>query len=229
MLFGVKLFINICFCTKLLKGQTFSLTLSLLLSSFWRLDFIRNFNSQHLEVIHPCLENSKHIRRVFNWQEHEVKFVKWGRVSSSWLRMDTRKPRPSGHLPSLCDLAAPSVLLCSSLHCHLPHIRPVSSAAGVSPGQRRRRGVPDPARPSPQAGAETQNLTNWPATGESAVLACLNGSPIPRHLQPFISVRSVAAVHTFYYDFENTWKLYTRNWCYVSFCRVLQSDNYKFK
>lgn len=111
-----------------------------------------------------------------------------------------------------------------SLHRHLPHIKPNNLGCLLRPGQSRRRRVPDPARPSSQAGMEAQKCTKRPATRELAALACLNESFSPWSLWPLISAKSTAAVLKFYYDFKNSWKFYIWN-----FCLILQSYKYKFK
>lgn len=48
-----------------------------------------------------------------------------------------------GILAFLFDLEAFSMILCSSLHYHLPHIKPRNLGCCVGPGQGRERTIPD--------------------------------------------------------------------------------------
>lgn len=138
--------------------------------------------------------------------------------------------RSQGHLgiwAFLFDLGVFSMLLCSSLHYHLPPIKPCNLGCCVSPVQSRGSSVPDPARPSTQAGAEAQNYTKWLGTRESATLACLNGSfltPdfIAINIYKIYNSSSQILLWFFKTPGNSIW-----NCCYVSFCLVLQSYKYK--
>lgn len=120
-----------------------------------------------------------------------------------------------GHLgisSHLFDLGAPSMLLCSSLHYHLPHIKPRNLGCLCQTRPEQGNTVPDPARPSTQAGAEAQNYTKWPATRESATLACWNGSvptphPCPTDLTAINFCKIYSSSSLILLIFKNLWKL----------------------
>lgn len=136
-----------------------------------------------------------------------------------------------GILSFLCDLGASSTLLCSSLHYHLPHIKPSNLGRWCPsrPEQEERSSrfsqhfhpgwcrSPELYKMTGNKGVHCAGLFEW-------ILSTPSSS-----LQPLISARSAAAVLKSYHDFENPWKLYIWNCCYVSFCLFLQSYKYKPK